>query len=359
MPSVHPQMIAQGKGSAQRTGSVPAGRVLVTGGAGFIGSHLCERLLADGHEVICVDNFSTGSPANIAHLLTNRRFRLIEHDMVKSLHLEVEQIYNLACPASPVHYQRDPIRTTTTSVLGALNALELARRLGVPVLQTSTSEVYGDPAVHPQTEEYWGHVNPIGQRSCYDEGKRCAESLFFDYHRQHGVDIKVCRLFNTYGPHMHPADGRVVSNFLVQALCNEPITVFGRGSQTRSFCYIDDMVEALIRMMSSAPGFCGPVNLGNPEEFTILELVEKVLEVTGSESQTVFQPLPQDDPRQRRPDIGLARRVLGWQPTTRLREGLVLTAAYFEERLHQTTKGKLPISSSAPFVASETNPLGG
>ncbi|MFA7534552.1 MAG: UDP-glucuronic acid decarboxylase family protein [Desulfuromonadales bacterium] len=345
MPTVHSQLIGQ-KRSARRNGAGRAKQVLVTGGAGFIGSHLCARLLADGNQVICLDDFSTGSSANIGHLIGQRNFQVIEHDISLPLHLEVEQIYNLACPASPIHYQRDPIRTTTTSVLGALNVLELARRLEIPVLQTSTSEVYGDPVVHPQTEHYWGNVNPIGRRACYDEGKRCAESIFFDYHRQHGVSIKVARIFNTYGPHMHPADGRVVSNFLVQALHNQPITIFGTGRQTRSFCYVDDMVDALIRLMNSPPNFHGPVNLGNPEEFTMLDLVELVCELTGSASKTVFEPLPEDDPRQRKPDISLASAVLGWTPSTPLREGLRLTAAYFEESL-QPAQHLLPVFDAA------------
>jgi UDP-glucuronate decarboxylase len=315
-------------------------RILVSGGAGFIGSHLCRRLLDDGHEVFCLDNFSSSERGNIEKLLEERTFHLIEHDVIYPLHLEVDRIYNLACPASPIHYQRDPVRTTKASILGALNVLELARHLKIPVLQTSTSEVYGDPSVHPQTESYWGNVNPIGRRSCYDEGKRCAESLFFDYHRQYGVEIKICRLFNTYGPHMHPQDGRVVSNFLVQALRNQPITVYGRGVQTRSFCYVDDMVEGLIRMMDSDPAILGPINLGNPQEFTILELVNVILELTCSSSEIVFHPLPEDDPRQRRPDITLAQQVLGWHPYIPLREGLTKTAVYFDKRFQRQKNGK-------------------
>lgn len=329
-----PELTAKAK-KERDNGKPPARRrILVTGGAGFIGSHLCERLLEDGHQVVCLDDFSTGSPVNISRLLGHKRFRLVQHDLIHPLpRLQVDQIYNLACPASPVHYQSDPVRTTKTSVLGALHVLELARRLRVPVLQTSTSEVYGDPSVHPQTESYWGNVNPIGRRACYDEGKRCAESIFFDFHRQYGVAVKVCRIFNTYGPNMHPADGRVVSNFLMQALQDRPISVFGHGSQTRSFCYVEDMVDGLVRLMATPSEFHGPINLGNPEEFTILELVEMVREVTGSGSEIVFLPLPEDDPRQRRPDITMAREVLRWEPVTALRDGLVLTAAYFESLL--------------------------
>jgi UDP-glucuronate decarboxylase len=310
-------------------------RILVTGGAGFIGCHLCERLLAQGHEVICLDDFSTGSFENLAHLMGHPRFQLREHDIGKPLDLKAEQIYNLACPASPVHYQTDPIRITRTSVLGALNLLELANHLHIPILQASTSEVYGDPDVHPQSEDYCGRVNLVRPRACYDEGKRCAETLFFDYRRQYGVEIKVCRIFNTYGPRMHFNDGRTVSNLLVQALQNEPLTVYGTGKQTRSFCYVDDMVEALIKLMWAPPGFTGPVNLGNPGECTILALIELVREVTGSASEIVFRPLPEDDPRQRRPDIALARRVLQWAPRIPLREGLTLTAAYFHEKLRK------------------------
>lgn len=308
-------------------------RVLVTGGAGFLGSHLCERLLAAGHEVLCVDNFFTGSRGNIAHLLGHPRFELLRHDVTFPLYVEVDQIYNLACPASPVHYQHDPVQTTKTSVHGAINMLGLAKRLKARILQASTSEVYGDPEVHPQTEGYWGRVNPIGPRSCYDEGKRCAETLFFDYWRQHRVDIKVVRIFNTYGPRMHPNDGRVVSNFIVQALRNQDITIYGDGSQTRSFCYVDDLIDGLVRMMESESGFTGPVNVGNPAEFTIRELAEKVLAMVGGQSRLRFDPLPQDDPRQRQPDISLAQGKLGWQPVTDLDAGLRQTIAYFRDTL--------------------------
>jgi UDP-glucuronate decarboxylase len=310
-------------------------RILVTGGAGFIGSHLCRRLLGEGHEVLCVDNFFTGTRGNIEELLDHKRFELMRHDVTFPLYVEVDEIYNLACPASPVHYQFDPVQTTKTSVVGAINMLGLAKRLKVPVLQASTSEIYGDPAVHPQTEDYWGNVNPIGIRSCYDEGKRCAETLFFDYHRQHKLQIKVVRIFNTYGPHMHPADGRVVSNFIVQALRGEDITIFGEGNQTRSFCYVDDLVEGFVRMMGTGAEVAGPINLGNPNEFTIRELAELVIELTGTSSKLVKRPLPQDDPRQRKPDIGLARDTLGWEPTVQLREGLGRTIAYFEALLGQ------------------------
>jgi UDP-glucuronate decarboxylase len=304
-------------------------RVLVTGGAGFLGSHLIDRLLADRHEVLCVDNLFTGTKRNIAHLQNHSRFEFLRHDVTFPLYVEVDEIYNLACPASPVHYQHDPVATTKTSVHGAINMLGLARRLKCRILQASTSEVYGDPAVHPQTEDYWGNVNPIGPRSCYDEGKRCAETLFFDYNRQHGLEIKVARIFNTYGPRMHHADGRVVSNFVVQALMGEPITIFGEGRQTRSFCYVDDLVDGLIRLMDSDGSVTGPVNLGNPDEFTIRELAEKVVEKTGAGSSLVFRPLPADDPQQRQPDIGLARRLLGWEPVIRLDEGLDRTIGYF------------------------------
>ncbi len=285
-------------------------RVLVTGGAGFLGSHLCDRLLEQGHEVLCVDNFFTGSKRNIEHLLGHPRFEFIRHDVTFPLYLEVDEIYNLACPASPIHYQHDPVQTTKTSVHGAINMLGLAKRLRCRIFQASTSEVYGDPSVHPQTEGYWGNVNPIGIRSCYDEGKRCAETLFFDYHRQHQLEIKVARIFNTYGPRMHPNDGRVVSNFIVQALRGEPITIYGEGQQTRSFCYVDDLIEGFVRLMATEPGFPGPVNLGNPGEFTIRELAERVIELTGSQSKLVFNPLPADDPKQRQPDIRLAREKL-------------------------------------------------
>ena len=304
-------------------------RVLVTGGAGFLGSHLCERLLEAGDDVLCVDNFFTGTKDNIAHLLPNPHFELVRHDITFPLFVEVDEIYNLACPASPVHYQFDPVQTTKTSVHGAINMLGLAKRLRAKILQASTSEVYGDPEVHPQPESYWGHVNPIGIRSCYDEGKRCAETLFFDYHRQHKLRIKVARIFNTYGPRMHPNDGRVVSNFIVQALKGEPITVFGEGSQTRSFCYVDDLVEAMIRIMGTPDEFTGPVNIGNPGEFTILELAQKVIALTGSKSTIVFHPLPSDDPTQRKPDIALARSVLGWEPGVGLEAGLMKTIGYF------------------------------
>ena len=309
-------------------------RVLVTGGAGFIGSHLCERLLAMGHEVLCVDNYFTGRRANIAHLLQDRRFETMRHDITFPLYVEVDRIFNLACPASPIHYQHDPVQTTKTSVHGAINMLGLAKRLRARILQASTSEIYGDPVEHPQREGYWGNVNPIGPRACYDEGKRCAETLFFDYHRQHKVDIKVARIFNTYGPRMRPDDGRVVSNFIVQALRGEPITIYGDGSQTRSFCFVDDLVEALVRFMDTPPDVNGPLNLGNPSEFTILALAELVLKLTGSPSKLLFRPLPADDPRQRRPDISEAQAVLGgWTPTTTLEEGLRLTIAYFRRTL--------------------------
>jgi UDP-glucuronate decarboxylase len=308
-------------------------RVMVTGGSGFLGSHLCERLLARGDDVLCVDNFYTGTKANVAHLLNHPRFELMRHDVTFPLYVEVDEIYNLACPASPVHYQHDPVQTTKTSVHGAINMLGLAKRLKAKILQASTSEVYGDPQVHPQPESYWGHVNPIGIRSCYDEGKRCAETLFFDYHRQHKLRIKVARIFNTYGPRMHPNDGRVVSNFIVQALRGEPITVYGEGAQTRSFCYVDDLVSGLVALMDSADDFTGPVNLGNPGEFTILELAQKVIQLTGSASPIVKKPLPADDPMQRKPDLALARQHLGWQPVTPLDEGLKHTIAYFSRQL--------------------------
>ncbi len=307
--------------------------ILVTGGAGFLGSHLCDRLIADGHDVLCVDNFFTGSKRNIGHLIGNPRFELRRHDVTFPLYVEVDEVYNLACPASPIHYQHDPVQTTKTSVHGAINMLGLAKRLKCRIFQASTSEVYGDPAIHPQTEDYWGHVNPVGPRSCYDEGKRCAETLFFDYYRQHRLDIKVARIFNTYGPRMHPSDGRVVSNFIVQALKAEPITIYGDGSQTRSFCYADDLIEGFIRLMESPAGFTGPVNLGNPVEFTIKELAELVIGMTGSRSKLVFQPLPADDPKQRQPDITLAKKALNWEPAVPLREGLQHTIAYFDRLL--------------------------
>jgi UDP-glucuronate decarboxylase len=308
-------------------------RVLVTGGAGFLGSHLCERLVAQGHEVLCVDNFFTGRRGNVAHLLEEPRFELMRHDVTFPLYVEVDEIYNLACPASPIHYQFDPVQTTKTSVHGAINMLGLAKRVRAKMFQASTSEVYGDPSVHPQTEDYWGNVNPIGPRSCYDEGKRCAETLCFDYHRQHKLRIKVVRIFNTYGPRMHPNDGRVVSNFIVQALKGEPITLYGEGSQTRSFCYVDDLIEGFVKMMASPDEVTGPVNLGNPGEFTIRELAEKVLALTGSRSEIVFRPLPENDPMQRKPDISKAGRLLDWQPTVALDEGLGRTIAYFDRLL--------------------------
>jgi UDP-glucuronate decarboxylase len=309
--------------------------VLVTGGAGFLGSHLCDRLIADGHDVICLDNFFTGSKRNIEHLIGHRRFELLRHDVTFPLYLEVDEIFNLACPASPIHYQHDPVQTTKTSVHGAINMLGLAKRLGCRIFQASTSEVYGDPLVHPQTEDYWGNVNPIGPRSCYDEGKRCAETLFFDYHRQNGLEIKVARIFNTYGPRMHPNDGRVVSNFIVQALKGMPITIYGDGSQTRSFCFVDDMIEGFVRLMDSPPDVTGPINLGNPGEFSIAELARTVIEMTGSRSKLSFQALPADDPKQRQPDITRARTLLGWQPYTVLREGLEQTISYFDALLSE------------------------
>ena len=305
-------------------------RVLVTGGAGFIGSHLCERLLGRGDEVLCVDNFFTATRPNVSGLMLNSRFELVRHDVCFPLYVEVDKIYNLACPASPIHYQFDPVQTTKTSVHGAINMLGLAKRVKAKILQASTSEIYGDPTVHPQTEDYWGHVNPIGPRSCYDEGKRCGETLFFDYHRQHKLRIKVARIFNTYGPRMHPNDGRVVSNFIVQALQNNDITVYGDGMQTRSFCYVDDLVEGLIRLMETGDGVVGPVNLGNPEEFTIRQLAEIVVDITGSASKIVHRPLPTDDPKQRQPEISKAQELFGWRPTVPLRVGLTKTAAYFE-----------------------------
>jgi len=310
-----------------------AQRIMVTGGAGFVGSHLCTRLLEQGHEVLCVDNFYTGSRSNIEPILSHPRFELMRHDITLPLYVEVDQIYNLACPASPIHYQFDPVQTTKTSVHGAINMLGLAKRMKCRIFQASTSEVYGDPEVHPQPESYWGKVNPIGYRSCYDEGKRCAETLFFDYHRQHKVDIKVARIFNTYGPNMHPNDGRVVSNFIMQALLGRPITVYGEGQQTRSFCYVDDLVEGFIKLMESPADVTGPVNLGNPGEFTIRQLAELVIELTGSKSRIVTEPLPPDDPRQRRPDITLAKEKLGWEPKIPLREGLGKAIPYFERVL--------------------------
>lgn len=305
-------------------------RILVTGGAGFLGSHLCERLLNEAHDVICLDNFFTGSKENILHLLDNPYFEVMRHDVTFPLYVEVDEIYNLACPASPVHYQHDPVQTTKTSVHGAINMLGLAKRLNAKIFQASTSEVYGDPEVHPQTENYWGHVNPIGQRSCYDEGKRCAETLFFDYRRQHNLRIKVARLFNTYGPRMHPNDGRVVSNFIVQALQGNPITIYGDGLQTRSFCYVDDLIDVFLRLMNTADDFTGPVNTGNPREFTMLELAQKVIELTASKSELVYKPLPEDDPKQRCPDISLAKEKLSWEPVVNLEDGLIETIKYFE-----------------------------
>jgi UDP-glucuronate decarboxylase len=305
---------------------------MVTGGAGFLGSHLIDRLLENGCDVLCVDNLFTGSKENIAHHWDNPRFEFLRHDITFPLFVEVDEIYNLACPASPIHYQHDPVQTTKTSVHGAINMLGLAKRLGCKILQASTSEVYGDPAVHPQTEDYWGHVNPIGPRSCYDEGKRCAETLFFDYHRQHRLPIKVMRIFNTYGPRMHPADGRVVSNFIVQALKGEPISIYGDGSQTRSFCYVDDLISGMIALMESGAEVTGPINVGNPGEFTIRELATKVIELTRSKSQIIEHPLPADDPRQRRPDISLAKKVLGWEPTVALEAGLSRTIDYFRKQ---------------------------
>lgn len=308
-------------------------QVLVTGGAGFLGSHLCERLLNDGHDVLCVDNFFTGSKDNILHMLENPHFEVMRHDVTFPLYVEVDEIYNLACPASPIHYQHDPVQTTKTSVHGAINMLGLAKRVNAKIFQASTSEVYGDPKIHPQTEDYWGNVNPIGFRSCYDEGKRCAETLFFDYRRQHNLRIKVARIFNTYGPKMHPNDGRVVSNFIMQALQGLPITIYGDGLQSRSFCYVDDLIEVFVRLMGSPDGFTGPVNTGNPGEFTIKELAEKIIDLTGSSSKLDYKPLPSDDPIQRQPDISLAREKLGWEPNIQLEEGLRKTIPYFDELL--------------------------
>ena len=308
-------------------------RILVTGGAGFLGSHVCERLVAEGHDVLCLDNFFTGTKENVAHLLGKPNFELIRHDLVQPIFLEVDQIYNLACPASPIHYQYNPVKTTKTSVMGAIHMLGLAKRVGAKILQASTSEIYGSPTVHPQAEDYWGNVNTIGPRSCYDEGKRCAETLFFDYHRQNRVNIRVVRIFNTYGPRMHPNDGRVVSNFIVQALIGEDLTLYGDGSQTRSFCYVDDMVEGIIRMMNGPDDFIGPVNLGNPEEFSIRGLAETILRMTGSQSAVVSRALPQDDPLQRKPDINLAQQRLKWQPTIQLTHGLQKTIDYFKKKM--------------------------
>src|SRR5262250_1752093 len=322
-------------------------RTLVTGGAGFIGSHICERLLERGDHVICVDNFYTGTRRNVHHLLSNPRFELMRHDVCFPLYIEVDEIFNLACPASPIHYQCDPVQTIKTSVHGAINTLGLAKRVRAQILQASTSEVYGDPHVHPQQEDYWGNVNPIGLRSCYDEGKRCAETLFFDYRRQHRLPIKVARIFNTYGPCMHPNDGRVVSNFIMQALRNEDITVYGDGNQTRSFCYVDDLVDGLIRLMGTSDDVTGPVNLGNPVEFTIRELAESVIGLTGSSSKIVYRPLPEDDPKQRCPDISLAKRLLGWEPSVQLRDGLMKTIEYFDHLLRSEPKDERLPSRSA------------
>lgn len=314
-------------------------RALVTGGAGFLGSHLCDHLIRTGYDVLCVDNFYTGTKRNIVHLLNNPSFELLRHDVTFPLFVEVDEIYNLACPASPIHYQNDPVQTTKVNVHGSINMLGLAKRVKATVLQASTSEVYGNPSIHPQVESYWGNVNPIGPRACYDEGKRCAETLFFDYHRQHGLEIKVARIFNTYGPRMHPNDGRVVSNFIVQALQGNPITVYGDGSQTRSFCYVDDMVEALIRLMQSPNGFTGPVNLGNPEEFTVLDLAQFIIKLTGSGSKIIRKGLPKDDPERRKPDISLAKSTLEWSPKVQLEEGLTKTIGFFEDLLRLGSKG--------------------
>jgi UDP-glucuronate decarboxylase len=324
-----------------------AERVLVTGGAGFLGSHLCERLLAGGAEVLCVDNFFTGTRHNIEHLLSHPRFELLRHDVTFPLYVEVDQIYNLACPASPVHYQHDPVQTTKTSVNGAINMLGLAKRLRARILQASTSEIYGDPHTHPQSEDYWGNVNPIGPRSCYDEGKRCAETLFFDYWRQHRLAIKVARIFNTYGPRMHPNDGRVVSNFIVQALLGRDITIYGDGTQTRSFCYVDDLIDGLMRLMATPDDATGPVNIGNPDEFSMLELAALTIELTNSRSRIVHRPSPEDDPRRRRPDISRANDLLGWAPRTPLRQGLVRTIAYFDELLSRTEARKIVTGAPA------------
>ena len=317
-------------------------RILVTGGAGFLGSHLCQRLLSEGHEVLCVDNFYTGSKDNLASLSASCRFELVRHDICQPLHVEVDEIYNLACPASPLHYQADPIQTIKTSVFGAFHLLGLAKRVKAKIFQASTSEVYGDPFEHPQKESYWGNVNPIGYRSCYDEGKRCAETLFFDYHRAHGVGIKLGRIFNTYGPRMHPNDGRVVSNFIVQALKNEPITIYGNGEQTRSFCYVDDLIDVIRLFMDASESIMGPLNMGNPEEFRVIDLAQQILELTGSSSPIHFLPLPSDDPRQRRPDIGKAKELLGWEPKVSLQEGLKATIAYFESALSKGQESEAP-----------------
>jgi UDP-glucuronate decarboxylase len=329
-------------------------RILVTGGAGFLGSHLCERLLSEGNDVLCVDNYFTGRKDNVAHLFVNPHFEIMRHDITFPLYVEVDEIYNLACPASPIHYQFDPVQTTKTSVHGAINMLGMAKRIKAKIFQASTSEVYGDPNVHPQTESYWGHTNPIGIRSCYDEGKRCAETLFFDYYRQHKLRIKVARIFNTYGPRMHPNDGRVVSNFIMQALKNEPITIYGDGSQTRSFCYVDDLISAFLRLMDTTDDFTGPVNLGNPAENTILELAQAVIDLVGSRSKLVQKPLPSDDPRQRCPDITLAKEKLKWQPAVPLREGLQKTIEYFDRLLSKKERrAPVPIKSILPASAKK------
>jgi UDP-glucuronate decarboxylase len=324
-----------------------AKRILVTGGAGFLGSHLCERLVAEGNEVLCLDNFYTGHKRNILHLLDNPLFMVIEHDVTEQIFLQVDEIYNLACPASPLHYQYDPIHTMKTSVMGAMHMLGLAKRVKARIFHASTSEVYGDPLVHPQPEDYWGHVNPIGERSCYDEGKRCAETLFYDYRRRHGLEVKIARIFNTYGPRMHPGDGRVVSNFIVQALKGEPLTVYGDGAQTRSFCYVSDLIDGFVRLMNSESTVTGPMNLGNPVEFTVLELAEEVLRLTGSKSSLIRKPLPSDDPKQRQPDISLARRTLGWEPNVQLRQGLLRTIEYFDRVLVR------PEPTSAPRFSGQ------
>lgn len=326
-----PASVSRGKSPRSRQ------RILVTGGAGFLGSHLVDRLLQSGAEVLCVDNLFTGDKSNLDHLVGHPRFEFMRHDICFPLYVEVDQIYNLACPASPIHYQFDPVQTTKVSVIGSINMLGLAKRAGARILQASTSEVYGDPTVHPQPESYWGNVNTTGPRACYDEGKRCAETLFFDYRRQHSLDIKVARIFNTYGPRMHPNDGRVVSNFIVQALTGEPITIYGDGLQTRSFCYVHDLIDGFVRLMDTGQEFSGPVNLGNPIEFSMLALAETIIDLTGSRSTLQRLPLPEDDPRQRQPDIALARKVLGWEPTTALRDGLIKTIAYFDERLNKGT----------------------
>lgn len=312
-------------------------KILVTGGGGFLGSHLCEKLIAQGHEVLCVDNFFTGSKENLQGLMCHARFEILRHDICLPLYVEVDEIYNLACPASPVHYQHDPIQTMKTSILGSMNLLGLAKRVGAKIFQASTSEIYGDPMIHPQKEAYWGNVNSIGIRSCYDEGKRCAETLFFDYWRQHKVPIKIARIFNTYGPRMHPNDGRVVSNLIVQSLKNEPLTIYGRGTQTRSFCFVDDLIEVIVRLMNAKDSIMGPLNIGNPAEYTILDLAEQIRQMTGSRSEIVFKPLPSDDPRQRRPDISLAKKELGWEPVVELEEGLKQTIAYFDHVLVKTS----------------------